>query len=108
MEMELVEDEMAPRDDGQQQDSFSYTLLKVNYSDRLVTLVKDLRVMVEHGFGKKIDPKIAKIAEQAKLFYREGVALKQIANFYNSMNAQILVCHKPMLLQKAQNFEKLI
>lgn len=42
--------------------------------------------MGEHGFWKQIDPKILQVAELAKKFYKEGVALKQIANFYNSMN----------------------
>lgn len=64
----------------------SGALLKVNYSDKLVTLVKDARAMGEHGFTAQIDPQIQKIVAQAKKFYKEGVGLKQIANFYNSMN----------------------
>jgi hypothetical protein len=54
----------------------SGALLKVNYDDKLVTLVKDTRAMCEHGFAKKINPNITKIAEQAKKFYKEGVGLK--------------------------------
>lgn len=34
----------------------SGALLKVNYDDKLVTLVKDARAMGEHGFAAKIDP----------------------------------------------------
>lgn len=65
-------------------------LLKVNYSDKLVTLVKDARVLGEHGF--KIPKAIHGVTENAKKFYKEGVTLKQVANFYNSMSTQIIDC----------------
>ena len=58
-------------------------LLKVNYSDKLVTLVKDARILAEMGF--KIHKDIIQVTENAKKFYKEGVTLKQVANFYNSM-----------------------
>jgi dynein heavy chain 2 len=58
-------------------------LLRVNYSDKLVTLVKDARILAEMGF--KIDKEIINVTEKAKKFYKEGVTLKQVANFYNSM-----------------------
>jgi dynein heavy chain 2 len=65
-------------------------LLKVNYSEKLVTLVKDARAIGEHGFT--LDKNILGIVNQAKKFYKEGVALKQIANFYNSMGTQMIDC----------------
>ena len=49
-------------------------LLKVNYSERLVSLVKEARVLGEHGF--KIPKAIHTITENAKKFYKEGVTLK--------------------------------
>ncbi len=58
-------------------------LLKVNYSEKLVTLVKDARVLAEHGF--KIPKPVMDVTDTAKKFYKEGVVLKQIANFFNSM-----------------------
>ena len=81
-------------------------LLKVNYSEKLVTLVKDARAIGEHGFP--LDKKIIVIVDRAKKFYKEGVTLKQIANFYNSMGTQMIDCQKPMMLQKAQRFEQII
>ena len=81
-------------------------LLKVNYSEKLVTLVKDARAIGEHGFPK--DSRITAIVDQAKKFYKEGVALKQIANFYNSMGTQMIKCQIPMMLQRAQRFEQII
>jgi len=65
-------------------------LLKVNYSEKLVTLVKDARAIGEHGFP--LDKNILAIVNQAKKFYKEGVVLKQIANFYNSMGTQMIDC----------------
>lgn len=61
------------------------SVLKVNYSDKLVTLVKDARLLGELGF--RIPQAILKITENAKKFYKEGVILKQVANFYNSMSS---------------------
>lgn len=49
-------------------------LLKVNYSEKLVTLVKDARVLGEHGF--KIPKAVHSITENAKKFYKEGLTLK--------------------------------
>ena len=43
-------------------------LLKVNYSEKLVTLVKDSRVLGEHGF--KITKEIHDVTEKAKKFYK--------------------------------------
>ena len=43
-------------------------LLKVNYSEKLVTLVKDARVLGEHGF--KIPSEVHKVTENAKKFYK--------------------------------------
>jgi len=80
-------------------------LLKVNYSEKLVTLVKDARAVGEHGYKDQLHPDIVRIVEQAKKFYKEGVALKQVANFYNSMGTQVIQCQKPMIIQQAQRFE---
>lgn len=65
-------------------------LLKVNYSPKLVTLVKDARVLGEHGF--KIPKAVHTITENAKKFYKEGLTLKQAANFFNSMGTQMIDC----------------
>ena len=80
-------------------------LLKVNYSDKLVTLVKDARVLGEYGF--KIPKPVHDVTENAKKFYKEGVTLKQVANFYNSMSTQMIKCQIPMMLEKMQVFEHL-
>ena len=81
-------------------------VLKVNYSESLVTLVKDSRAIGEHGFT--IDPLIQDIVENAKKFYKEGVALKQVANFYNQMSTQVIECQMPMIQQQVMEFDRFI
>ena len=81
-------------------------LLKVNYSEKLVTLVKDARILGEHGF--KIPKPVFDVTENAKKFYKEGITLKQVANFYNSMSTQMIDCQKPMMLEKLTGFEYII
>lgn len=62
-------------------------LLKVNYSDRLVVLLREVRQLCELGFRKQIPQIVHKTAEDGKKFYKEALTLKQIANFYNSMSS---------------------
>jgi len=80
--------------------------LKVNYSDKLVTLVKDARVLSEMGF--KIPKQIAAVTDNAKKFYKEGVILKQVATFHNTMATQIIPSQQTMMLDKAQRFEQVV
>jgi dynein heavy chain 2 len=60
-------------------------LLKVNYSERLVLLLREVRQLCEMGFRKQIPSQIIKTVEDGKKFYKEALTLKQVANFYNSM-----------------------
>lgn len=79
---------------------------RVNFSDELVTLVQDVRSLKELGF--RIRKPVMELSEQAKKMYKEGLALKQIANFYNSMSSQIIPSQKKMLLGSALKFEKAV
>jgi dynein heavy chain 2 len=56
-------------------------------------------MLSEMGF--KVHKDIIQVTENAKKFYKEGVTLKQVANFYNSMGTQMIECQKPMMLDKA-------
>ena len=46
-------------------------------------------------------------ADVAHRFYRHGVVLKQVANFYNTIDTQIVRSQKPLLLDFALQFEQL-
>jgi len=85
---------------------YSDGMLKVSYSDRLVAFIKETRQLAEFGF--KVPKDYLKVAQQAKKFYKEGLALKQVAHFYNSMSSQIMDAQKPMMLEAALEFENVV
>ncbi|KPI88248.1 putative dynein heavy chain [Leptomonas seymouri] len=80
--------------------------VEVNYSERLVELLKEVRVLSTLGFH--IPHHISRIAQQGKQFLPMGAALKQVAHTYNSMAAEIIPCTRAMLLEPALGFEKVI
>ena len=62
--------------------------LHVNFSDRLVTLLREVRQL--NGMGYDIPAKIQTAHDVSKKFYRYGVVLKQVAHFYNNIDEQII------------------
>ena len=80
--------------------------LKVNYSDQLVSLLREVRQLTSMGFPVSL--KIQKLAEQASQYYRYGVILQQVAQFYNTIDQQMLRFQQPMLLEQAIEFENII
>ena len=50
--------------------------LQVHYSDKLVTLLREVRQLAAFGFS--IPSKIQNISSTAQKFYRYGVILKQV------------------------------
>ena len=50
--------------------------LQVNYGDRLVTLLREVRQLTAMGFS--IPAKIQHTAHTAQKFYRHGVILKEV------------------------------
>ncbi|KAL4440929.1 hypothetical protein ABPG74_009342 [Tetrahymena malaccensis] len=83
-------------------------LVEVNYSERLVLLIREVRQLFELGFKKDIPKQIVEVVENGKRFYKEALNLKQIANFYNSMSSVIPQCLQKMLADKAMKFENII
>ncbi|NXG46652.1 DYHC2 protein, partial [Psilopogon haemacephalus] len=80
--------------------------LNILYSDRLVTLLKEVRQLSALGFA--IPAKIRRIADTAQKFYKQAIILKQVAHFYNSIDQQMIESQKPMMLQSALAFEQII
>ena len=58
--------------------------LYVNYGDRLVTLLREVRTLTALGFP--IPAKIQHVANVGNKFYRHGVILKQVGllTFFNA------------------------
>ena len=73
--------------------------------DRLVRFLREVRLLSSLGF--KMTPLVQGNADVAHKFYRHGVVLKQVANFYNTIEKQIVRSQKPLLLDYAHQFEKL-
>jgi dynein heavy chain 2 len=80
--------------------------LQVHYSDRLVTLLREVRQLTAFGFT--IPSKIQQAATAANRFYRQAVILKQVAHFYNTIDQQMIPSQQPMLLDSALEFEDII
>ncbi|XP_056138994.1 cytoplasmic dynein 2 heavy chain 1 [Lampris incognitus] len=80
--------------------------LKVNYSDRLGTLLREVRQLSDMGFP--IPAKIQRAAATADKFHRQAIVLKQVANFYNTIDTQMIPSQRPMMLSLALVFEQVI
>ncbi|VDK47915.1 unnamed protein product [Anisakis simplex] len=80
--------------------------LNVNYSDRLVRLLKEVRQLTSLGFN--VPSKIIKCANLGEKFYKSAIVLKQVAHFYNTIEQQMLPCQQAMMLDEALAFEKLV
>ncbi|KAM9317805.1 cytoplasmic dynein 2 heavy chain 1 [Pholidichthys leucotaenia] len=80
--------------------------LKIHYSDRLVSLLREVRQLSALGFP--IPAKIQQAANTADKFYRQAIVLKQVAHFYNTIDQQMIPSQKPMMLSLALGFENVI
>ncbi|GAB1603231.1 hypothetical protein Ahia01_000603700, partial [Argonauta hians] len=80
--------------------------LKVNYDERLVTLLREVRMLSALGFS--IPGNIQETARTAEKFYKHGIVLKQVAHFYNTIDQQMIQSQKPMMVASARAFEALI
>ncbi|XP_037123246.1 cytoplasmic dynein 2 heavy chain 1 isoform X1 [Syngnathus acus] len=80
--------------------------LKIHYSDRLVSLLREVRQLSALGFA--IPAKIQLAANTADKFHRQAIVLKQVANFYNTIDQQMIPSQRPMMLTLALAFEQVI
>lgn len=76
----------------------------VNYSEQLVQLLRDVRQL--RGLNFNVSHNIASAASEGEKYYRYGVALKKVANFYNTLDRQIIPCTKSMLKRSLIEFDK--
>ena len=78
----------------------------VNYSEDLVILLREVRQLSE--LGVTVPDRIRRAAGDAEKYYRYGVMLKKVANFYNTMEGQILPTQKSMLYDALAAFENVV
>ncbi|RZC33069.1 cytoplasmic dynein 2 heavy chain 1 [Asbolus verrucosus] len=81
-------------------------LMKVNYSDRLVTLISEVRQF--KALGYHIPSNIDQTSEQAKKFMKLARTLEQIANFHNTIGDRMIICQRPMMLASALELSRLV
>ena len=87
-------------------DSSSTGQVKLHYNSELVSLLREVRQLSALGFTIRRD--IAAEAETARKFYRHGMVLRQVANFYNNIASEMIPCQKPMMLDDAVKFEEVL
>ncbi|XP_018422828.1 PREDICTED: cytoplasmic dynein 2 heavy chain 1 [Nanorana parkeri] len=80
--------------------------LKIHYSDRLVTLLREVRQL--SALGLIIPAKIQQATKTAQKFYKQAMILKQVAHFYNTIDQQMIQSQRPMMLKSALVFEQII
>lgn len=78
--------------------------MMVNYSEALVQLLRDVRQL--RGLNFNVSRNISAAALEGEKYYRYGVALKKVANFYNTLDRQIIPCTKSMLKRSLIEFDK--
>jgi len=60
------------------------------------------------GYRKAIPKQIIDLVESGKTLFKQALTLKQIANFYNTMNSQIIESQRPMIVEQAIQFEAVV
>ncbi len=61
--------------------------LRVHYSDKLVTLLREVRQLAAFGFS--IPSKIQHVSNSAQKFYKHGVILKQVNTYVHTIDYNI-------------------
>lgn len=80
--------------------------LRVNFSERLVQLLKEVRMF--SALGYTIPSRIRQLVKEGQMYYEKGLGLKHICTTYNSMAQDIIPSTRAMLLEPAIGFEKII
>ena len=78
----------------------------VNYSESLAELLRDTRQL--SGLGYAIPKAIQRAAKDGEKYFRYAVQLKKVANFINTMESQIILLQKQMLLQSLLDFDEYV
>lgn len=86
-------------------------VLATNFSDDLIVMIHMLDNLRELGLGDLVNPKVHQYLKEKKGLLKEGIQLRSISDFYNSLSSIdsfMLPCHKPLLIDKIVGLEDLI
>eukprot|EP01063_Lacrimia_lanifica_P011176 TRINITY_DN1797_c1_g1_i1.p1 TRINITY_DN1797_c1_g1~~TRINITY_DN1797_c1_g1_i1.p1 ORF type:complete len:4267 (+),score=1793.68 TRINITY_DN1797_c1_g1_i1:109-12909(+) len=80
--------------------------LLVNFSERLVELIREVRQLLALGYS--VPNTIQRVAQDALRFYRNATVLKQVANFYNTLDKQLIPSTITLLEKPIAAFENVV
>ena len=86
-------------------------VLTTNFSDDLIVMIHMLDSIDELGYGSLVNPKVHQFLKEKKGLLKEGIQLRNISDFYNSLSSMdsiMIQCHKPLLIDKIVELEELI
>lgn len=83
-------------------------VLTVNYSEKLVLLIREIRQLTELGYRKEVPQEVIEACELGRKYFKEALALKKIANFYNNMSDEIMDSQKGMIVDELVYFEECV
>jgi len=78
-------------------------ILVVNFPEKLVTLIREVRQLQALGF--QIPASIKSVAKTAERVYHYGVTLQKIATLFNNIESEIVPSQKAMLFDAVKDFE---
>ena len=67
---------------------------RVEFSEKLTIFIKEVQHLKSIGFEKDLLQKFLTIFSDSLKYYKKGVALKQLGNFYTSIGKWISEPHK--------------
>jgi dynein heavy chain 2 len=80
--------------------------VKLSYSSELVQMMSEVRQLAALGYKLRKD--VVDETATARRFYRHGMVLRQVVNFYNDIGTQMIPCQKTMMLKDAHDFEQML
>ncbi|XP_058827016.1 cytoplasmic dynein 2 heavy chain 1-like [Topomyia yanbarensis] len=81
-------------------------LMKVTFGSKIVTFCDEARHL--QNLGLKLSPEIQKSITHSMRFISYARRLQQIATFHNTIGDRMIPCQRPIMLNNAMEFSKLV
>ena len=80
--------------------------LEVKFTDDLFQFLQEANQL--QAVKITLPPKISELVQRAEPLYKQALVMQRVSMFYNNMADRIIKYQRPMLLQPATEFEKLV
>ncbi|KAL3676901.1 hypothetical protein R1sor_026849 [Riccia sorocarpa] len=80
--------------------------VEVTFCDDFVAMIRETRELATLGFP--VNAGLLKAVEEVQSFQKQGMLLKQIADFYNEISTLMIPSQKLIMLQDALRFESIL